>query len=78
MEGLKTKYIIEEADGSPIHPEAKFFVLRYDKHMKDKVFLYNARIALLQFCTAMMGTNPKLAHELSNEIMNEVDEEMNP
>ncbi len=33
--GLYGKYIIEKANGEPLDPEAKYFVLRYDKGTKD-------------------------------------------
>lgn len=30
MDELYDKYIVTKADGSPMEPEAKYFVLRYD------------------------------------------------
>jgi len=34
MMGLFGKFFIEHADGTPIPPEAKYYVLRYDENSK--------------------------------------------
>lgn len=71
MEGLKKKYIINKADGSPMNPNAKYFILRYDEGMKDKKFLSCSRRALFEFCLDMIPINPLLSQELYNDITNE-------
>lgn len=55
------RYKIEKADGGPIDPEAKYFVLRYDHKSKDP----EARAALFKYA-AMKGFT-KLHEELRQE-----------
>lgn len=74
-EGLKSKYIISKADGTPIDPKAKYFVLRYDQHMKDKGFLKASRLALARFCREIVLTFPALSQELWESFTGEVLEE---
>lgn len=74
-EGLKNKYIISKADGTPIDPKAKYFVLRYDQHMKDKVFLRASRLALSHFCREILSSFPLLSKELWESFTNEIIEE---
>lgn len=72
MEGLLPKYRITKADGTPVNPKAKYFVLRYDRNMKDKKFLTASRVALSKFCSLMIPINPILSKELYNDIADEV------
>ena len=74
-EGLKNKYIISKADGTPVDPKAKYFVLRYDQHMKNKGFLKASRLALSTFCRHIMPLFPLLSKELWEAFTNEVIEE---
>ena len=72
MEGLLPKYRITKADGTPVNPKAKYFILRYDDDMKDKEFLRASRKALFKFCFLMIPINPILSKELYDDIVNEV------
>ena len=61
--GLQTnKYIIKKSDGSPMSPEAWYFVLRIDKDP-------HARAAAMTYAASVGPENPKLAGELMDAIM---------
>lgn len=70
--GLIKKYNIEPADGSKPNPDAKYFVLRYDRFMGDKKFLKANRLSLSKFIREIMPTHPKLAEELWDAISDEI------
>lgn len=55
--GLYPKYIIAKADGSPVDPNADYFVLRLDTDQA-------ARGAARNYANRIMGDNPVLAQEL--------------
>lgn len=55
--GLYTKYIIEKADGSPVDPNAKYFVLRIDTDC-------HARIALSAYAESIAGDAPEFSRQL--------------
>ena len=69
MEGLYNKYIIQKADGTPIDPNADYFVLRLDT---DKF----AREALRFYASVIRQDNPYLAEELI-EKCNQYDKGVN-
>ena len=71
MEGLILKYRITKADGTPVNPKAKYFVLRYDANMKDKEFLKASCKALQNFCIDIVNQNPILGKELWCDIADE-------
>lgn len=55
--GLYLKYIIAKADGSPVDPNADYFVLRLDTDQA-------ARGAARNYANRIMGDNPLLAQEI--------------
>ena len=61
--GLYGKYIIQKADGSPVDPEADYFILRLDA---DPV----ARIAALEY--AIQTDDQKLGEMLEKRVMDHV------
>lgn len=62
------KYHIEKADGSPCDPNAKYFVLRFDKDPY-------ARIALSAYAKAIQVVDPEFAEDIGR-ILKET--EVNP
>lgn len=56
-DGLRAKYIIGKADGSPVDPKAQYFVLRLDTDPA-------ARIAALVYANCIAVTNPSFADDL--------------
>lgn len=64
-EGLKHKYNITKTDGSEIHPEAKYFVLRLDTHQEDRKHLQACMLAIMQYALAI--DNPKLREDIYTE-----------
>lgn len=61
MEGWKQKYIIGKTDGTPVDPEAVYFVLRLDK---DE----HARKAALAYMDSVSEENPKLAYDIFKKV----------
>jgi len=59
MAGLYDKYKIEKADGKPIDPKAKYFVLRIDTDIHARVALRAYRDSLLR-----NGENEALCYDL--------------
>lgn len=59
QKGLYGKYIIHKADGSPVDPKAKYFVLRLDKDP-------HAQKAELAYYDSILHENPKLAIDIIN------------
>ena len=76
--GLIKKYIISKADGTPVDPKAKYFVLRYDRHMQDRVFLRASRKALSKFISEIVFLLPELSKELWDDVANEILDEQFP
>jgi hypothetical protein len=61
MTKLFSKYKIEKADGSPVDPNAMYFVLRIDTDV-------HARIALRAYARSIRANDPEFANELDNWI----------
>ena len=59
--GLYRKYEIRKADGTPVDPDAKYFVLRYDK---DR----HARIAMASYAKSVLVENADLAREIIEDV----------
>lgn len=57
LRGLHRKYIITKADGSPVDPEADYFVLRLDTDP-------TARHAARTYARNIEGRNPQLAEDI--------------
>ncbi len=57
-EGFRThKYDIRKTSGEPLHPDAKYFVLRYDKDP-------NAVVAMLAYAHGLVGDNTPFVKQL--------------
>ena len=69
-EGLFGKYLIRKADGTPLAPEAKYFVVRYDAAAIDG---HVGRSALVYYCHQLGDDCPKLKADLMAEISAETD-----
>lgn len=59
--GLYGKYIIEKSNGEKLDPNAKYFVLRYDKDP-------HAKVALAAYADSISSENYKLAREIRESI----------
>lgn len=64
--GWKHKYNIQKADGSPVDPKAKYFVLRYDAR-GDPV----ARAAMRAYAVNVQSVNPRLAKDILERVVKE-------
>lgn len=62
--GLCQNYIVHKADGSPVDPEAEFFVLRLDNKQKDRIHAQACREAILAYAFAIKFHLPKLYDDL--------------
>ena len=62
MSNLFNKYQIEKTDGSPVDPEAQYFVLRVDTDPA-------ARYAVLQYASYIGASDPEFADELRRWVM---------
>jgi hypothetical protein len=58
----KGRYVVLRSDGSPLPPESRVFVLRYDSDP-------HARRAILLYADAVQEENPTLAEDLRREIL---------
>jgi hypothetical protein len=58
-QGLHDKYIVTKVDGSPVDPEAQYFVLRLDTDP-------SARLALRTYITQCAYKRPQLALDLKH------------
>jgi hypothetical protein len=65
---LYGKYMLAKADGTPINPNAKYFVLRYDREAKDGSA---SRDALSLYASLVEEATPKLAEGLLADIAQE-------
>lgn len=65
MRGLYGKYTIGKVDGSPVDPQADYFVLRLDTDT-------NARVAALTYADACEEENPELAVDLRARVKRHV------
>lgn len=52
-DGLHQKYIITKADGSPVDPNAIYFVLRLDYNNGDDIHIHACRSAAYQYCVSV-------------------------
>lgn len=68
MKGLKQKYKIEKANGEPVDPRAKFFVLRYDQHKKNQAHARASQEALKTYAAEIAESNDILASDLFYEL----------
>lgn len=74
--GLHSKYKIEHTDGSPIDPEAIYFVLRIDKKQKNLIHQIACREAAYKYCEEVKSlaissnTCYKVADELNQLLVN--------
>jgi ferredoxin-thioredoxin reductase catalytic subunit len=69
--GLYLKYIIEKADGSPVAPEADYFVLRLDN---DKA----ARAAAANYAALIAKDAPELSKDLIERVTKYIKVRLNP
>lgn len=60
--GLFGKYDIKKSDGTPVDPDAQYFVLRIDTDV-------HARIALRAYARSIFEENPVLARDLRRWLM---------
>lgn len=60
--GLHQRYVIAKADGTPVDPNAVYFVLRIDKNGDDPAHLEACRDAIIAYCDAVQSGDPKFAH----------------
>lgn len=61
MKGWYTKYLIRKTDGSPVDPEAVYFLLRLDTDP-------HARVAALAYANSIEGEDPLLAKEIKEKL----------
>lgn len=66
-DGWKHKYVIRKANGKPLDPEAKYFVLRYDAPGGDP----NARAAMRAYAVNVRRVNEKLANDVLERVERE-------
>jgi hypothetical protein len=57
MKGLYQKYDVKKTDGTPVDPNAEYFVLRVDKDP-------HARKAVRVYASSIRSENPTLMNEL--------------
>ena len=69
-EGLYGKYIIRNASGEPLDPNAKYIVLRYDAESKDGPA---ARHALIAYARFISQSNIQFSKDLIEEMKKEWD-----
>ena len=62
MSTLYNKYVVTKSDGSPVDPEAQYFVLRIDTDVA-------ARHAVLQYASYIGASDPEFANQLRNWVM---------
>jgi len=56
----RERYIVQKANGKPLDPRAKYFVLRYDAPGGDP----NARAAMRAYAVNVSCVNPRLAKDI--------------
>lgn len=61
-QGLFSKYIVQKADGSPVDPDAQYFVLWVDKDPA-------ARLAVLTYAKAIQLNEPEFAEQLRQWVL---------
>lgn len=63
--GLYGKFLLQKTNGSPIDPEAKYIVLRYDANSKDGNL---TRAVLIKYASLIRSFNPQFADDLLKQI----------
>lgn len=65
-EGLHQRYIVSKADGTPIDPEAIYFVLRIDGEGDDPIHIAACVNAVNEYCNTLAANKhlPKLVDDL--------------
>ena len=71
--GLHLRYIIKKANGEPIDPRARYFVLRFDRHGDDPKHIAACQKALLVYAAEIEPHLPQLAFELGCAVRGEQD-----
>lgn len=61
---LSNKYDVRKTDGTPIHPEAFYFVLRIDNFGKDPIHIDACREAIITYAQKVKNHLPLLADDL--------------
>ena len=61
QKGLYGKYVVQKADGSPIDPDAIYFVLRLDTDPA-------ARFAMIAYADFVKRANPTLATQIHEQL----------
>ena len=62
--GLRQKYIVSKVNGSPIHEDAEYFILRLDKNGDDPIHIEACRQAVITYAIAIRSHLPKLSDDL--------------
>lgn len=70
---IPDRYRVQKGDGSPLDPEAKVFVLRYDK---NDTWGRCCRLALYKLADELMFEYPKLAVDLRRELAGAMAEDI--
>jgi hypothetical protein len=64
-DGLYGKYIIQKANGKPLHIKSEYFVLRLDTHSKDLNHIAACRKAVNVYAQEIKPYLPELAKDLT-------------
>jgi hypothetical protein len=67
--GLLPRYTVLKNDGSEISPDARYFVLRYDKSGSDPIHTSASRDALRIYAGAIKDHLPKLSEDLTSVLI---------
>lgn len=62
--GIKMKFVIHKADGTPCDPDATYFVLRLDREQSDSGFGWASRKAMEVFARGIENDHPALAEDI--------------
>lgn len=62
--GLHRRYDVRKADGTPVDPNAEYFVLRLDEGGKDPAHVAASRKALMTYADEIEKHLPQLAADL--------------
>lgn len=65
--GLHIRYNITKADGTPVDPNAEYFVLRLDYGGKDENHIRACRVAINAYSLAIQTHIPKLADDIRHK-----------
>lgn len=63
-DGLHARYIVSKADGTPVDPNAEYFVLRLDMGASDPIHRSACIEALLTYAIVIRNHLPKLSEDL--------------